>query len=100
MSDTPRTDAEVKAYNCVRIDFARALEREVARLTSFLHGKCLHPDYEYETTKGARKAWGCHKPEGDGWEENKEEGRDGWERFEFHEECYWRRLKVRPNATQ
>lgn len=30
MSDTPRTDAEVKAYNSARVDFARELERENA----------------------------------------------------------------------
>jgi hypothetical protein len=32
MSDTPRTDEQVRLYNCVRIDFARQLERENAEL--------------------------------------------------------------------
>lgn len=32
-------------------------------------------------------------PEGDGWEENGE-GHDFWERFDYHEEHYWRRRKA------
>ncbi|WP_141576151.1 DUF6221 family protein [Actinomadura sp. WMMA1423] len=64
-----------------------------------LHARCAHPDYEYETTEGPRKAWdeADEPPDGpDGkpdpsWERNVEEGRDGWERFDYIEESYWRR---------
>lgn len=64
-----------------------------------LHARCAHPDYEYETTTGGRKTWdeADEPPDGpDGkpdhsWERNVEEGRDGWERFDYTEESYWRR---------
>ena len=70
---------------------------ENKRLTRFLHSICKHPDYEYETTEGPRKYWedADEPPEGDGWEVNVDEGRDGWERFDYHEEAYWRRKKER-----
>ena len=32
-------------------------------------------------------------PEGDGWIRNTHTGRDGWERFDHHEESYWMRWK-------
>ena len=69
-------------------------EDEIERLTKYLHSICRHPDFEYETTTGPRKA--CYDfppPEGEGWDINVDEGRDGWERFDYHEEQYWRRLK-------
>jgi hypothetical protein len=71
-------------------------ENELARLTAFLHSKRLHPDYEYSTTDGPRKAFYEDAPEGDGWERNIEEGRNGWERFDYHEEAYWRRKLPAP----
>jgi len=60
-----------------------------------LHFRSSHPAYEYRTTEGQRKAWddADEPPEGEGWERNTAAGRDGWERFDFHEESYWRRLK-------
>lgn len=60
-----------------------------------LHATCSHPDYEYQTTEGPRKSWNDADtpPEGDGWERNQEEGRNGWERFDYTEESYWRRKK-------
>lgn len=60
-----------------------------------------HPDYEYETTEGQRKCWerADEPPEGDGWERNVDAGRDGWERFDYTEESYWRRLRDRPEPT-
>lgn len=74
---------------------------EVVRLRAFLHERRMHPDYEYEVTKGGRKCFDEHPPSGDGWERNIEEGFNGWERFEFHEEAYWRRLKQSaPNTAQ
>lgn len=48
--------------------------------------------YEHRTTRGPRKAWDG-KPDltAEGWELDKSQGRDGWERFDHHEEMYWRR---------
>jgi len=77
-------------------DLKRRLEKaeaELAELESFLHSRCQHPDYEYETTDGPRKAFDEHAPNGEGWERNTDAGRDGWERFDYHEEAYWRRSK-------
>lgn len=60
-----------------------------------LHARCAHPAYEYATTQGPRKRWdhSDEPPEGFGWERNVDAGRNGWERFEYHEESYWRRTK-------
>lgn len=69
-------------------------ETKLARLEKFLHSRLMHPDYEYETTDGPRKAFDEHPPSGDGWERNTDYGRDGWERFEYYEEAYWRRLRA------
>jgi len=56
-------------------------------------------EYEYATTTGPRKSWYSESepPEGEGWERDTEKGRNGWERFEYHEEAYWRRKK--PSST-
>ena len=61
-----------------------------------LHAHFACPGWEYETTEGQRKAWDrCNKPpEGEGWERNTDAGRDGWERFDYTEESYWRRPKA------
>lgn len=52
-------------------------------------------EYEYETTTGPRKAWDGvdTPPQGEGWELDPDRGRPGrsWERFDYHEERYWRR---------
>lgn len=57
------------------------------------HAEFAHPDFEYATTRGPRKDWeyADEPPEGEGWERNVDAGRDGWVRFDFHEESYWRR---------
>lgn len=64
---------------------------------SELHRRHAHPAYEYETTEGPRKRWDDpdEPPEGEGWERNVDAGRpgEGWDRFEYTEESYWRRLK-------
>ena len=65
---------------------------EVDRLRKALHGMLAHPDYEYETTDGPRKGFYEEPPSGDGWEKNVD-WRGGWERFDYHEEAYWRRRK-------
>ncbi len=69
---------------------AATLEPE-ARLVRALHARLAHPDYEYETTKAARKC-GPPDPAGEGWEVN-EDHCGGFERFDYHEEQYWRRVK-------
>ena len=65
-----------------------------------LHDRFAHPGWEYATTQGQRKAWErCDEPpEGDGWERNVDAGRDGWERFDYHEESYWRRKRGNGDA--
>ena len=69
-------------------------EQKLARLEAWLHSRQMHPDYEYETTTGPRKAWdNCDvPPEGEGWERNTHRS-DGFERFDYHEESYWMRKK-------
>ena len=64
-----------------------------------LHARFAHPDWEYATTSGPRKQWDdCNVPPLDEnfepdttWERNTDAGRDGWERFDYTEESYWRR---------
>lgn len=68
-----------------------------------LHAERRHPDYEYATTEGPRKQWDGvdDRPRGDdgeseaGWERNVDAGMpgEGWERFDYTEESYWRRSK-------
>lgn len=61
-----------------------------------LHIHGAHPAYEYATTEGQRKAWPYvdDPPEQDaGWELNTTSRHpDAWERFEYTEQRYWRRL--------
>ncbi len=45
---TPRVDAEVSGYNCIRIDFARKLERENANL------RTLCADYDFQMEEKIR----------------------------------------------
>lgn len=71
--------------------------------TAALHARRAHPDYEYATTEGPRKAWDDidRPPYGDNgepdhtWERNVDAGRPGagWDRFDYTEESYWRRRK-------
>ncbi|MCF0086608.1 MULTISPECIES: hypothetical protein [unclassified Streptomyces] len=67
-----------------------------------LHASMRHPDFEYRTTEGPRKQWddvdvppadenGSPDPT---WERNTDAGRDGWERWDYTEESYWRRRKA------
>lgn len=66
-----------------------------------LHARCAHPAWEYRTTTGPRKQWdGVDDPPCDdngdpepGWERNVDAGLpgEGWERFDYTEESYWRR---------
>ncbi|MFJ8871059.1 hypothetical protein ACIRD6_35570 [Streptomyces sp. NPDC102473] len=72
-----------------------------------LHARGAHPDWEYATTEGPRKQWDDQNtPPADTegipdptWERNTAMGRDGWERWDYTEESYWRRRKTQPPAT-
>lgn len=94
---SPMRDDLITAIEVV----ARPPRDQLERLTRWLHGHRLHPDYEYRTTNGPRKAWEDEDvpPPGDGWERNEDEGNGGWERFDYHEESYWRRLKPAGEAA-
>lgn len=69
---------------------------ELVRLRVHLHSRQSHPDWEYTHTHGPRKAFDGHKPEGAGWVPNIHMGKNGWERFDYHEEAYWMRPKMLP----
>lgn len=68
------------------------------RTEAEMHRARAHPAWEYDTTTGPRKAWGNPDvpPDSSGWVPNVDAGRDGWERFDYHEESYWRRPRVEP----
>lgn len=78
-------------------------ENQQAIDTARLHAERRHPGYEYATTRGPRKQWdNPQQPpcDGDGepdptWDPNPDAGRagQGWDRFDYHEEAYWRRPK-------
>jgi hypothetical protein len=72
------------------------------RTDAELHRDHAHPAWEYATTQGQRKTWDDADvpPEGDGWIRNVEAGRDGWERFDYTEESYWRRPRAEPRQQR
>lgn len=76
---------------------------EPVSIADMAPGTTVGPRYEYATTTGPRKAWyfADEPPEGDGWELDYSRGRSGeaWDRFDYHEERYWRRLVTPPAAT-
>ncbi|MGY6019614.1 hypothetical protein [Streptomyces spinosirectus] len=71
--------------------------------TARLHAERRHPGYEYRTTQGPRKQWDTidqppYDDDGEpdpSWERNVDAGRpgQGWDRFDYTEESYWRRRK-------
>ncbi|WP_123661619.1 DUF6221 family protein [Actinocorallia herbida] len=67
-----------------------------------LHARGRHPEWEYRSTAGQRKAFHDYNvpPEGEGWVRNVEQGRDGWERFDYTEESYWRRRRPADQVRQ
>lgn len=68
------------------------LQEEINKLERYLHSTLSHPDYNYTTTTGSRKAFYEEDtpPEKD-WERNTDYGREGWECFKYHEEFYWKK---------
>jgi hypothetical protein len=91
--------SQLKELNPEAIDIIDQMFEEIVvvdnRTEAELHRGFAHPDYQYAVTEGQRKRWddADTPPEGDGWERNIEAGRDGWERFDFTEESYWRRKR-------
>lgn len=69
--------------------------------TAALHARQAHPGWEYATTEGPRKQWDySDEPPSDDngvpdptWQRNIDAGYpgEGWERFDYTEESYWRR---------
>jgi hypothetical protein len=68
------------------------LKQKLERLEKYLHSKKYHPDYEYLTLTTIRKG-PEPEPPSDRWKRNIEESDNGFERFEYHDEYYWRRNK-------
>lgn len=75
-----------------------------------LHQHRRHPDFEYATTEGQRKAWDdfdtppwdhdLGRP-GEGWEPNRTTADpEAWERFDYTEERYWRRRSAPATTAQ
>ncbi|MGW7726184.1 hypothetical protein ACWGJ6_22980 [Streptomyces canus] len=81
-------------------------ENQARLITAELHARRSHPAFEYATTTGPRKQWDDldRPPAGESaspdctWERNVDAGRpgQGWDRFDYTEESYWRRLKPVP----
>lgn len=64
-----------------------------------LHQERVHPAYEYETVTVGRKSYEDDRPPGEGWERNiTSVDPQGWERFDYTEDSYWRRL--RPDGSR
>lgn len=93
------TISHLKEMNPEAINLIDQMFEEVhlveTRTESELHRDFAHPDYEYRITEGQRKNWddADTPPKGVGWELNIDAGRNGWERFDFTEESYWRRKR-------
>ncbi|MFD3333552.1 hypothetical protein ACFWV1_13030 [Streptomyces sp. NPDC058700] len=86
----------------------QAAVQGVAPSESELHARQAHPDWEYATTEGPRKRWydidvrpaDEHGEPDPTWQRNTDAGIDGWERFDYTEESYWRRPKPAARAGQ
>lgn len=87
---------KVRTYEAATHDGAGDIAVYAGRLARELHKRLAHPDYEYTHTEGQRKTvWDDVPKAKDGeipWERNTDH-HDGFERFDYHEESYWRRLK-------
>ncbi|WP_432041430.1 DUF6221 family protein [Streptomyces cadmiisoli] len=94
--DPARVLREIDAKRQLLDEFAP--EPSAPEADEQLHARCAHPAYEYRTTEGPRKQWDdvdVPPANDDGtdaaWERNVAAGRDGWERWDYTEESYWRR---------
>jgi len=96
--DPARALAEVDAKRRILNDRQEELDRHktyLDRPDTELHADMIHPEWEYTVTEGPRKQWMDEDtpPDGEGWERNVDAGDNGWERFDYHEEAYWRRRR-------
>ncbi len=68
---------------------------DIAEITGALKYVSTSDEYEYAITTVGRQSGYKSVPEGDGWETDFDKGRpnEAWDRFEYHEEFYWKRLK-------
>jgi hypothetical protein len=93
ISDTTKLD------EAAQVVFERVKALWFADRASFAVREPIQPtedEWEYETKEYPRK--GCvefYPPDGEGWERDYSRGRPGeaWDRFDNHEEVYWKRLK-------
>lgn len=96
-----RVLADLDAKLAIVDEFDPPQEPSEPKSDAELHACFAHPAWEYRTTSGPRKQWdGVDDPPCDdygnpepGWERNLDAGRDGWERWDYAEESYWRRLR-------
>lgn len=87
---------------CPGHDDTPANQQTVA--TAALHARQAHPGWEYAATEGPRKQWDySDEPPSDDngvpdltWRRNIDAGYpgEGWERFDYTEESYWRRPRA------
>lgn len=92
-AQVPRGNGPVQIFPETAIVAHPTPEASDAVALEISHANCNVPGWEYATQEGPRKSPGPqdYPPEGDGWEKNTECGRNGWERFDYTEESYWRR---------
>lgn len=84
----------LKRYRELKIEAANEL---IAMSEAELHATASHPNFDYMTTHGPRKGFDREDaPPAPGWVRNVHRGRNGWERFDYHEESYW--MQLRPGA--
>lgn len=102
-SDPDAVIADCDAKLALVDEIEPSMEADGPASDAELHALESHPAYEYRTTSGPRKQWDdvnlppCDDqgdPEPD-WERNLDAGipGEGWERFDYTEESYWRRLR-------
>ena len=90
----PRGTSPLAKHQHGGYDWIQEVNKQIIPQATVSHALENMPGWEYKTMHGNRKG---DEPFGlydDGWEKNKEMGRDGWERFDFHEEYYLRRQTV------
>lgn len=83
----------IEGWTVCRIESAANRSRDDGKLVWLLTLEKATPfdPFDYRVTEGPRKCWyGLPDLSEEGWEEYRE-----WERFDFTEERYWRRLSDR-----
>jgi hypothetical protein len=96
VADTERVLADVDAKRRIIDDWLESVRDPCDGLSDDeLHDRRAHPDYQYATTEGPCKVWDWDvPPDGDGWERNTTAcDPEAWERFDYTEESYWRRVE-------